>query len=654
MKRAWLLVAVLLLLVASLPQLAPRARAQGTGTLILTGETTIYLLPGTSAKNLSSPVFTYRGTVKFNATGSYCMAVVSPAQVSFGGLEPRAVASCNYNPSTSTANVTVFVNFAGTYMGGNVTAYPIGNVTVTLFNVGGAPVASATLAPNQRVSVIEDTVTQVAILNVQSYNYTVVPAHPTVDQEIQFVPVGNDVELGIYFSEPLSATPTITVNYQTGAVQFTPTRWSSYDTVTVNGVPLWQSVPVTVYSNNVSVYSGYISASNLSNLGAAAITTGPPILNFVTPTYGLGQAETEVVGQAFVEELSSGTLIVTMYVSGKSNETTVTSPGPVNIIVSLPGTVKNVTGYYNITYIASNGQRVTVKVPFSRNYALSVGYIVEIAFIAVFAFMIAASAFMIIAGLFLRNFGMVYSGFMTIIGAVLLFLIPTLIGDIIYLLNLAGFSDPALVGTTLTIQNLGRAIDNSISYVYTVAVQYSNLLYMSALAFFTLASLLLGSAAGASISWFLRGISNALALLADDFVMLSAVAFILAAALNALALLYGVFIAVAIVVMLLVAVAQIIFGAVTGNMAPAFNTIIGMAETVFMVLLAPVLLSTLNLVSYKTELHINIGPLHFSVPTPATLGVAIFVIVILVMVLVIAMRRMLSAFGGVSDMAAMI
>ena len=652
MKRAWLLAAVLFLLVASLSHAAPSVRAQSADTLAASGETTFYLLPGTIVYSGYPLNVTYQGSVSFsNVSGAQnCEVSVASARVSYGGLKPEITAFCYYWQPT--AYVTVVVDLAGTYTGGSVTAPPFSYVTVKLLNGNGTVVATATLYPSQPISVVEDTITQVMVVNISSISYAAVPPNPTVGQEIQFVPAGN-VTLGIYFSEPPSYSTLLTLKYKTGSVTFVP-NGSAYTTVSAENVPLGQSVPITIYNNGMVIYSGGLSMPGTQNYGGAIVTTGMPILNLIPPSAGVvGQPETQVAGQIYVISLEAGEVTVEMNVNNVSTSATVTTAGPINVTVTLTGQVTDITGYYIITY-SNDGQNVSVRVPFSQNYSLTVGDVVEIAFMMIFAFLVVASALMILAGLFLRNFGIVSIGFMTLIGAILLFLIPTLIGDVMYLLNLAGFQDPALVGTTLTLQTLGTAIDRSIAYVHFEATLFGTLMTGVGAAFLAAGTALYGAAAGSTATIFGSPLAEPLGNLANEVLTFGAVASILGLAMSALGELYGVFIAVVIVVMLFVAVVQIVFGAVTGNMAPAFNTIIGMAAVILMVLLAPVLLATLGRVAYQSTIQINLGITQINIPTPATLGIVVFAMVILVIILVVALQRLIATLGGMTGLGAMI
>ena len=622
---AALLAAAALALLALAPLAAPQpARAASAEyTLSLMNLTPVYLLPGTPGSSV--PPVVYIGTIIYGGGWTSCSASAAPSSASYGGLAPQVSATCSAS-SPGVASVTVYVTFSGTYVGGNYTAYPFNYVTVTFYYPNGSR-ASVVANPNSPVSVREDSISGLMVVSATITGYSAIPPNASLGETVLFVPVGT-AELNVLVSQPVSGAAELNVSYGTGWASAYLPPGGTLAAAEAKNFPLVPQAAVAVYNYGYEVYAGQVS---VGNYGGAAVAVYFPILNYYPGSKG---GYTAVTGQVDVANLSAGTLTVVMNASGVIGSVTISSPGLYyEPVVNVSGQPAELIGYYQITY-TNAGHSVTVKIPFSQSLSLNIGNIVYIVFLATFVAMLVGGALAIVAGLLMRNLALTYGGLVFFIGAVLLFVVPTLIGDVIYLLNVAGFNDPALVGTALTVQNLGAAVDASIEYVYRSAMSLSSVM----LALASAATIVAGA-----LAVFAGGV-------AGDLAMLALTAWLLYGALKALAVLFPIFIIVTLVIMLIIGALQILVGALTGNIAPALETIVNLASVILLVLLAPVILATLNKIAVASEIHILGHPL----PSPAYVVIALIEALLLVLIMVYAFQRMLSALGGAVGLAASI
>ena len=624
------------------------------------------MLRGTDASKLGT--VTYTGAVSTSVAWDYCSVdvVTSPSR---GGIYAEIVEK-KCEKSGKDAIITIKIAVKGTYTGEDFDWYPFSSVKIDFYGNG-------TVVDTQYPSIVPIHIKEVKInridfdtppIDTSKISYIINPGTDVNAPTTITIATSADVNLVAELTDYLSVPTTVEVRYiivsqSPGSTSTSKSAYITFSTdslttkFTLSGVPLTSPLPIQVVLNEITLYTTTLdvpSKASEINVGGASISAAPPI------QFWEKQQNYKVISQLYINQLNGGSLTISMvinntYVAGPQ---TYSSPGPVNLEVSLPGRQDVISGYYEIVYNGPYGPAPRVVVRFSTSYAVTTGGILRSVFYNIFMFIVSAGFTGLVIGLFLRRPDLQSAGLIMLSSGVFIFLIPTLMGYVVTLAthvkvgNQAGIEDP-IGASNLTITNLGEVVDRAIEYIQNKAMYYSSFLFNTALfvlgivgvlAAVTIGGGILGWLTGGALSQFLGQVLGALGSQLISFATMSIMASIF---LKVLAIVFPIFLNVIFAILLFVALIQALFAGFTGSYGQVYGTVISLSVLVLTVLLTPCILATLDKVI--AEQKITIPVVNIDIPDIFTqFGLVIVQIILLTMILAMAFQRLMATLSGMA------
>jgi len=633
-------------------------RAQGSYTLAPESSKSEYRL----FRNMQiNDVVTYSG-IGYSRLNNwdYCELDIYPMGPVSGISGTLREKSCRKEGNAVSVSITVSIS--GKFSGGTVNWIPFTSVAAKIY-------ANGSVADVVYFSVIPIVFKEVTIKSIDFDAPAVDKSDVSYEATASEVPVGSAVtiypvaatNLVITLSDYLSIPATVKIRYQVG-----DKSWDGYVTFSTNSltqkfktvpIPFNMPLSIEVVYNDVSLYTTSLdlpSKATSERLGGTIIATAPPIVYKKDNTF-------VVRSQLNILQLNDGYVEVTMHIvaDGKSGTATKTynNPGYITDLEVPVGDTRpsSISGEYEIKYIASNSKSVYVKSTFTAiSYELPSGTLVKYIFYFIFSFVAAASFGSIIAGLFLRRPELQSAGVLMLATGVLIFLIPQIMGSVVYLLiRTSHVVDPIGIGQNIRVSDLGGLVEAAIKSTCDMA--YARADEMTSYATGALSMLAGLAAAGAALgaAGILTGgalsiiVGQIIGAIGSILIQIATAGYLSAIFLKALALVYPIFINVVLTVLLFAALLQALFSMFTGTYGQVFHTVISISLVILSVLLTPVVLATIEqLKSENTYVipYVNIPIPNIFVTFPLTLIEVMF----LTSMMVLAFQRMLAVFSGTS------
>jgi len=560
-------------------------------------------------------------------------------------------------------SVSISVSISGKYTGGGTVNWiPFSSVAAKIY-------ANGTVADVVYFSVLPIIFKEVVIKGIDFDTPAVDKSSVSYETTASEVPVGTAVtiypvaatNLVITLSDYLSFPATVNLRYQVGNKS-----WDGYITFDTNSlaqkfktapIPFNMPLLVEVIYNNASLYSTALdlpSKASSENLGSAMISTAPPIVYKKDNAFF-------VRSQLNILQLSGGHVEIIMNVVAdgrrESASGTYSSPTYVNNLEIPLGDKRpsSISGEYIIKYVGSNNREVNVRATFTAiSYELPSSSLVRYVFYLIFMFVTSSSFGSIIAGLFLRRPELQSAGVLMLATGVLIFLIPIIMGNVVYLLVRTSHAvDPIGIGTDIKFSDFGRLVESAIQKTCETAIARAD--EMSSYATGALGALVALAAAGAAlgaVGIFTGGalstiVGQIVGAIGSILVQLATVGYLSAIFLKALALIYPIFINVILTVLLFMALLQALFSMFTGMYGQVFHTVISISIVILSVLLTPIVLATIE--QLKAE-HTYVIP-YVNIPIPnifVTLPLTLIEVMFLTSMMVLAFQRLLAVFSGMT------
>lgn len=622
--------------------------------------TNLNLLQGTPGSALGT--IKWSGTFSTNRPWLSCKVSV-PTTIFSSGLRPYVSSKSCSRTGANNVYIEIYFKFNGTYNGGTFNLVPTYTATLTLLG------PNSTVVDRESISLEPVSIKQVSIQSIylgnpaidpNTVSYSVQPKPPVKVGQTLYIFTSADVNVVIQLSDTLSIPSTVQFQYYLASSNTGKQNYVSTDItipagkltqqLIIPGMPLSQSIPFSVFYNNINIYSGTLDLASVAqqySVGGATIVGNTPLLIW----------ENEKVftlnGSVFISDLQ-GTIQMTLYADGLPSKTiTTTQPGTYVLSIPLPKRPNQSRGYYSIEYIGPYGSVGPIEITYEANFNLKVGGVLTDVFYVLFMSIFSAGFLAVSLGLAFRRPDLQSAGMLTMVAGVLIFFIPTLMGYSILLVTHAGVQDPIGLGD-LTVFNLGNKVDRSVEYVQNRANYYSGLLYNMAIdvaAFIgTLGGIVViggwaGLVTGGALSQFL---GRVLGSLGSQLLSLVSFSIIAATFLQILAAIFPIIIDVILVIMLFIALAQALFAAFTGNIAPVFSTVIGMSTLILTILLTPPILATMDYIKPQQTIPITIPHIKtFHVKNIfAELAIVVMEILIIAMILGMAFQRLMATLSG--------
>jgi len=627
-----------------------------TGTTIYPSTTYLHLLRYTPGSAIGE--ITWSGFVVSVGSWSTCKVDVRLVN-NVAGLKPELVsASCSKNDNI--AKVTITVKFSGTYQGGDIDLNPFSSINVVFYDSKGNRVSVAPVSA-QPIQVTEVKVTDFGFsynpIDTKTIRYVVYPQGKiSVPATIYIIPIAN-VNIKVTLSDYVSVDTTLTVKYTVLGKQYTTyitiPKINSFATGQLSNIPLNTTVSVTLLigdkqllSQSLNVYQEAIKNS----VGPVSFSVDAPY------EFWHQEQEFQIIGSVSLEQISGGYLSVVMYANGKKATDILSSPGDTsnNLVVYFSSYQDEITGYYVITYKPIFGTGVKITVPFKTSFKVSTGHIISAIFYYTFLFIFGAGVVSVIIGLLFGQHGIntIQAGFLLIIVSTLVFLIPTLMGYVLVLLAHSGVQDPIGV-SRINVMNIGDIIDKTLQFISMKAMSYSGFLWnvakytISALGTLAAGSIgggLLGLFTGGALSQFL---GRVLGTLGSELITLATLSFMASIFLNVLAKIFPIFLNVILVLMLYMTLFRALIAAFSGmgGAAGVMESVLNMSFIILILLVTPMLMSSIDYMIQENYYSIDWGPIHFRFPNIfVVFPLMIVEILILTMVLAFAFQRLASMF----------
>lgn len=659
----------ILVIILALSLLPMVTESQITGVLGLADpkQGTFNLFKWTDASLIGS--ITYRGTVPvYTPNFTNCVLEVYPAPVTAGLSVSVTSKSCT--KTDSSIDVIITISVSGTYSGGSFNWAPISSAVARVYN--GSELITTVYLSVQEIRINEVTIERIDVKSIEGVKYESSPSTPSIGTLIEIKPLGTPVfiaSINLYPSFPT----TLVFRWNVGDRQGSEYIFFSTDKLTSEfrlstSVSLIENLRYVIYHRDLLLTSDTIdlaSAARSKGLGMASFTLMNPQLSFYNPKRP-EQRGTFIVGSISVGELSGGRITATMSVAGVGDDTRdIWSSTTEDLVVSVPDFKpdREFTAYvrYTVVFTSYDGTSTQpISVSTTVTYkpvpirGESLGKFLEGVFFILFVFILGAGVMSFLFGFFSRRQDLMSSGIIIISTGTLVFLIPTLMGYVIAALTIAGFEMPREdipELSRLNMANLGSAVAKSVEYIQRKALQFAGLLTITGTGLLAgMAALTATSFLGGFIGKILTGgvLTAILTQIVTLMLTMGIASFVTAAALTILGLIYPALIAVSVVILLFAAIAYCLYAGVTGNIGPAWQTIISLSITIFLLLLAPVIFASLDKIPEQYAPPIDIA--GFKIPNPVAIvlkiGVGIAEIILLAAILAASLSRAISAVSG--------
>lgn len=546
------------------------------------------------------------------------------------------------------------ITFSGPGYTGVEYSFYISPVLHLTFLTGNKTVSGLYAFPSPSVTVekVQPSSLQVSVSS--NINYAVVPANPSVEEDIT-------IEPAYQANATVSWSPVVTAGtYVNITCQLNGNTVFTQDNYYVSGGSISSTFgPIPIIGNGGTLTCVFVSGKNF--LGAVSTSTGN-----ISASNSLGYAQLMILMpyisttsqgyydlnfSAYVYNLTNAQLTINIYVNQSQVGTmAATEPGMYYYSYQLsnynPLSVNQppLVGYYQVVFTPDNGNSVTFNVTFKiTNAYMALANVIDIAFYVALGLMLAVGFILMVFGFLLGQKMLIQGGIVTLFAAVLLAMLPTLMGYLLLILLESGVSNPIGLTPDITFDNIGYYVAKSTSYVALMANSFSSQASNTAWA-------VIGVAAGATVgSFFTAGGLSGLA----SMLFQMALGLLLAAnVLHILAAIFAPLLTITIVVMMLSIVLQILIAIVSGNIEPAMQSIMELVSLIFFLLLSPIIVATAAAYTKAAStIHIWI----FSFPNPTgSLAAVMIMLMIIVAILVLALKSLLGAVGSFGNLGSLL